>query len=91
MLYPEKEAREENMGFGLRENEEGSPPWWNRVVVWGMGIVSGRLRAFTVVQKVTWCWRSSAGVQMGKRGGERLSLNPNGGHGESTEENRIRH
>lgn len=38
------------MGFGHREKEEGSPPCWSRVVLWGTGILSGRLRAFTVVQ-----------------------------------------
>lgn len=49
------------MGFGLREKEEGSPPRWSRVMLWGTGIVSGRLRAFTVVQNGNtvleeWCW-----------------------------------
>lgn len=38
------------MGLGLREKEEGSPPCWRRVMLWGTGMVSGKLRAFTVVQ-----------------------------------------
>ena len=37
------------MGFGLREKEESSPPWWSRMMLWGTGIVPGRLRAFTAV------------------------------------------
>lgn len=38
------------MGLGLREKGEGSPPRWSRVMLWGTGMVLGRLRAFTVVQ-----------------------------------------
>lgn len=38
------------MGMGQREQEKGSSPQWCRVVVWGMGVVSGRLSAFTVVR-----------------------------------------
>lgn len=42
--------RAENMGLGLREQEEGSPPRRSRGMLWGAGMVAGRLRAFTVVQ-----------------------------------------
>lgn len=38
------------MGLGLRKREERSPPRWSRVMLWGTGMVSGRLKALTVAQ-----------------------------------------
>lgn len=51
-----------------------------------MGMVLGRLSAFTVVQNGDMVLE-----QIGKQSGEGLSLSPDRRHRESTEENGLRH
>lgn len=58
------------MGFGLREREEGSPPWWRQGDTVGYGLALERLRALPLVQGGDMVLEEQCWSMEGKQGGE---------------------